>query len=469
LIEQAALQVYLVANNRSKEQAMHWKPLPVMLAAFAVTCHAADGDMDAGFGTNGSIVLAPPDSSPQALTVAIQDDGKIVVGGSRWAFGQDLTLNQAAVWRFLPDGTADPTFGDGGLSAIAIGQSVPFVFSVLPLPSGDILVAGNLGGFAVMRLHGDGALDAEFGNGGIATVDFSDLEFSGMAAIGVTADSQGRILLAGGGKPPNSTQSGPYFGAVARLLPSGIPDPDFGASGRVVIPVGNTTSGSRVLFRGVQRDGGDRIWLSGLTNATQVSGVNSFLAARLDEFGNLDGNFGNGGIVTSNLSQDSDDWGNNGVLDHGRWTIGGSCDPGGMAALCFLRLDEAGTPDAGFGTDGWAVAMLGSGSLRPGSLACQSDGKCLDLVAAPSPTTSLRQFVVARVDGNGILDSGFGTNGIARIDVPISGDGGHVIARGMAIQSGRPILVGSTDGVPDVNALYATRLDDELIFSGHFD
>src|SRR5678815_3285775 len=101
-----------------------------MLAAFALTCHAADGDMDAGFGTNGSIVLAPPDSSPQALTVAIQDDGKIVVGGTRWAFGQDPGLNQAAVWRFLPDGTADPTFGDGGLSAIAIGQSAPFVFSV---------------------------------------------------------------------------------------------------------------------------------------------------------------------------------------------------------------------------------------------------------------------------------------------------------------------------------------------------
>jgi len=448
---------------------MHWKLLPVILAAFALTCHAADGDIDAGFGTNGSIVLAPPDSSPQALAVAIQDDGKIVVGGTRWAFGQDLGLNQAAVWRFLPDGTADPTFGDGGLSAIAIGQSAPFVFSVLPLPSGDILVAGNLGGFAVMRLHDDGALDAEFGDGGIANVDFSDLEFAGTAAIAVTVDPQGRILLVGGGKPANSTQNGPFFGAVARLLSSGTPDPDFGVSGRVVIPVGNTTSSSRVLFRGVQHGEGDRIWLSGVTNAIEVSGVNSFLAARLDQFGKLDASFGNGGIVTANLSQDSDDWGNNGVLDHGRWTIGGSCDPGGMAALCFLRLDEAGVPDAGYGTNGWAVAMLGSGSLRPGSLACQSDGKCLDLVAAPSPTTSLRQFVVARVDGNGIPDSEFGTNGIARIDVPISGDGGHVMARGMAIQGGRPILVGSTDGVPSVNALYATRLDNELIFSGHFD
>jgi len=448
---------------------MHLKTVPILLAAFAVTCHAADGNVDAGFGANGSIVLAPPDSSPQALAVAIQDDGKIVVGGTRWAFGQDLTLNQAAVWRFLPDGTADPTFGDGGLSAIAIGQSVPSVFAVLPLPSGDILAAGNLGGFAVMRLHGDGTLDAEFGNGGVATVDFSDLEFAGTAAFGVTADSKGRILLAGGGKPADSTQNGPFFGAVARLLSSGVPDPDFGASGRVVIPVGNTTSSSRVLFRGVQRDDGDRIWLSGLTNAIEVSGVNSFLAARLDQFGKLDETFGVGGIVTSNLSQDSDDWGNNGVLDHGRWTIGGSCDPGGTAALCFLRLDEAGTPDAAYGTNGWAVAMLGSGSLRPGSLACQSDGKCLDLVAAPSPTTSLRQFVVARVDGNGILDSGFGTNGIARIDVPISGDGDHVMARGIAIQGGRPILVGSTDGVSYVNALYATRLDNELIFSGNFD
>lgn len=448
---------------------MRWNPLPLLLAACAVASNAADGDMDVHFGVGGSIVLAPPDSSPQAFAVAVQDDGKIVVGGTRWAFGEDLSLNQAAIWRFLPDGTADPAFGKDGLSAIAIGQAAPFVFSVLPLPNGDILAAGNLGGFAVMRLHGDGSLDAEFGNAGVVTVDYSDLQVVGTAAVGVTVDPQGRILLAGGGKAAGGAASAPFLGAVARLLSSGIPDPEFGSSGRVVIPVGDTTDGSRVLFRGVQRDDDGRIWLSGVTNAVEVSGVNSFLAARLDQFGNLDANFGNSGIVTANLSPDSDDWGNNGVLDHGRWTIGGSCDPGGTAALCFLRLDEAGLPDAGYGTNGWAVAMLGSGSLRPGSLACQSDGKCLVAVAAPSPTTSLRQFVVARVDGNGVLDGGFGTDGIARIDVPISGDGDHVMARGMAIQGGRPILVGSTDGVPYVNALYATRLDNELIFSGRFD
>jgi hypothetical protein len=156
-----------------------------MLAAFALTCHAADGDMDAGFGTNGSIVLAPR-LSPQALTVAIQDDGKIVVGGTRWAFGQDPA--EPGCRLALPsDGTADPTFGDGGLSAIAIGQSAPFVFSVLPLPSGDILVAGNLGGFAVMRLHDDGALDAEFGNGD-RVCRLQRSRVCGTAAIAVTVD-----------------------------------------------------------------------------------------------------------------------------------------------------------------------------------------------------------------------------------------------------------------------------------------
>lgn len=443
-------------------------PLPLLFAA-GIAC-AGDGDVDMAFGAAGQIVLAPPDSSPDALAVAVQADGRILVGGTRWAFGQDLNLNQAAIWRFLPDGSADNSFGAAGLSATAVAATIPFVFSVLPLPGGDILAAGNFAGFGVMRLHGDGVLDKEFGNNGMVLVDFSGVQAVGIAAFGVAVDAQGRILLAGNCRPEGGAASGPRFGAVARLLASGAPDTDFGTSGVVAIPFGTTTDFSNSLFRGVQVDAEGRTWLSGNTNAATDAGVMSFLAARLDDHGGLDANFGGGGVAAFNLASDSDDWGNNAVLDHGTWTIGGSCDPSsGNAALCSLRLTDVGVPDPNYGSQGWAVAALGNGSMRPASIACQSDGKCLTLVSSPSPVTSLRQFVVARMLTSGLPDPAFGVGGIARVDVATSGDGGHIAARGIAIQAGRPILVGTTDGVPDVYGLFATRLDNDLIFSSTFD
>jgi uncharacterized delta-60 repeat protein len=442
--------------------------LPLLLIA-SVAC-GADGSVDMAFGTGGNIVIAPPDSSPEALAVAVQSDGRIVVGGTIWAFGQDLYLNQAAIWRFLPDGSIDSSFGNGGLSTTDFSVTIPYVFSVLPLDNGDILAAGNYAGFGVIRLHANGVPDKAFGSNGLALVDFSAVQATGTAAFGVAVDAQGRILLAGNCHPTSGAASGPHVGAVARLLPSGAPDPNFGMSGVVAIPVGTTTEFSTALFRGVQVDAEGRIWLSGSTNATSAGGVNSFLAARLDDHGGLDANFGDGGVAAFNLASDSDDWGNNAVLDHSTLTIGGSCDPStSNALLCSLRLTDTGAADPTYGNQGWAIAALGSGSRRPASIACQSDGKCLTLVSSPSPVTSLRQFVVARMDTSGHPDPTFGVGGIVRVDVPAGGDGAHIEARGIAIQGGRPILVGTTDGVPYVYGFFATRLDNDLIFSSTFD
>jgi len=122
-----------------------------------------------------------------------------------------------------------------------------------------------------------------------------------------------------------------------------------------------------------------------------------------------------------------------------------------------------------FGTSGWATSPLTGSLMRPGALACQSDGRCLILGTAPSPITSLREFVVARFDASGNPDATFGSGGLARIGVPISGDGSHVAARAIAVQGGRPILVGTTDGVPYVNALLGARLENDVIFSAPFD
>jgi uncharacterized delta-60 repeat protein len=457
---------------RAEDIAMGRTPTWFLFASILLVSGAAcasDGDVDGSFGNAGNILLAPADASLSPYAVAVQDDGKILIGGSRWAFGQDPSLNQAAIWRFLQDGAPDPGFGDGGLSAIALPPAVPFVFSVLPLGNGDILAAGNLGGFAVLRLHGDGSVDSQFGSNGLVVVDFTDLQLTGGSAR-VSVDSKGRILLAGGGKVIDPSNANWSAGAVARLLPDGTPDAEFGNAGRFVYRVGTAADGRSAFFFSANTDDQNRVWLSGHVNLTAYSATQSFLAARLDEHGALDPAFGTGGVAASNLAADSDDWSQDAVLDHGRWTIGGTCDPyTATSYLCAWRINEDGTPDMTFGSSGWATSPLTGSLMRPGALACQSDGRCLVLGTAPSPTTSLREFVVARFDVSGNPDVAFGSAGLARISIPVSGSGSHVAARGIAMQSGRPILVGTTDGVPYVNALFATRLANDLIFSAHFD
>ena len=76
--------------------------------------HATDGDLDASFGSNGDIVLTPNDASLSAYAVAVQSDGGILVAGNRWAFTQPSQQNQAVVWRFLPNGNVDSSFGSNG-------------------------------------------------------------------------------------------------------------------------------------------------------------------------------------------------------------------------------------------------------------------------------------------------------------------------------------------------------------------
>src|SRR5436189_6365719 len=72
----------------------------------------AFGDLDPTFGTGGKVVTDFFSKRHEALSVDIQDDGKIVV--ARYATEAASSRYNFAVARYLPDGTLDPDFGPGG-------------------------------------------------------------------------------------------------------------------------------------------------------------------------------------------------------------------------------------------------------------------------------------------------------------------------------------------------------------------
>src|SRR3954454_14601128 len=125
---------------------------------WAVAAFATPGDLDPGFGGNGTVQAHISDGVDFANAVAIQADGKIVAAGT-----QDISSGFALA-RFNPDGSLDGTFdGDGkGTTATVPEGDLSEALDVAIQPSAQkIVVAGYAIGpddsddFALARYNPD--------------------------------------------------------------------------------------------------------------------------------------------------------------------------------------------------------------------------------------------------------------------------------------------------------------------------
>ena len=192
---------------------------------WAVVRFLSDGDLDTSFSGDGKLTtdLGGSDST---TGVVLQSDGKILVAGYSYSDGNDFALV-----RYNPDGSLDNTFGTAGKVVTATGGITDAGGGVVLLGSGTILVAGTVGNpedFCLARYNSDGSLDAGFGNAGRVITDMGgDDECHGMAV-----QPDGKILLSG-----TSRSGGNYGFALARYEPDGSLD-HFHGTGKVVTAIG---------------------------------------------------------------------------------------------------------------------------------------------------------------------------------------------------------------------------------------
>lgn len=201
---------------------------------FAIARLNTNGSLDTTFGTAG-IIQVGFGGKESARSVAVQADGKILVGGHSTADGGEMVLT-----RLLPEGKIDTSFGaDGrvfhGSASSSSGHGIEL------LSGGKILVAATEiyakgQRFSILRLNGDGTLDTSFGVDGRSSVEF-EMSFNGTPmgiAIARTLAVQrdGKILVGGYRSDPNAhfTSSA----ALARLDASGAIDTTFGDQGKAV-------------------------------------------------------------------------------------------------------------------------------------------------------------------------------------------------------------------------------------------
>ena len=168
----------------------------------------ADGTNDGTFNIGGTIGV-----SSTVLAIAIQPDGKIVIGGD-FNFSRGTAVIRLA--RLNADGTNDATFNIGG----TIGVS-SLLRAIAIQPDGQILIAGQFltarGTIvnSIARLNISGTVDTTFNTGGTVGADFN--------IESLFLQSDGRIVIGGA----FSNVRGVSRPGVARLLPNGSLDPSF--------------------------------------------------------------------------------------------------------------------------------------------------------------------------------------------------------------------------------------------------
>jgi uncharacterized delta-60 repeat protein len=157
-----------------------------------------DGSLDPTFGTNG-IVTSPFSAALvfQTKAMAIQPDGRIVLCGST---GSGSSKN-TAVGRLTPNGTKDNTFSGDGVAWISTGPFIETANTLAVQNDGKIVVAAtytnandiNESDPVLLRFKDNGTLDSTFSeNGYIVTALPGDNEPNAMV---ITPD--GNYVVAG--------------------------------------------------------------------------------------------------------------------------------------------------------------------------------------------------------------------------------------------------------------------------------
>ena len=287
----------------------------------------ADGSLDLTFATNGVYRLNYQNDYDYASSVAVQSDGKILVGGaisSGGAFhGALIRLNQS--------GSLDTTFGSGGIKLYHLSSAQDKINDILITTSGIYLgyqkgVNGTIvQRAAICKVLNNGNFDTSFGTNGV--LDFNYTSGASDEALKLVQDSSNRLVAQYYSSSTTSKVK------VWRFSTEGNIDTSFGANG---------------LYEYVQTDAFCNIRAMG--NSLMLLGGNSgpgITLRKLKENGQLDTTFGASGVVVFNQNNSrAKDFV---VHNDGRLTVAGS-SAGNKATL--YRFLSNGTTDASFGTNG---------------------------------------------------------------------------------------------------------------------
>lgn len=412
----------------------------------AMPAAAAPGDLDRTFSGDGWVRTYEVFGFSKrffpkgAEDVAIQPDGKILAvselqdGNSHWWYG---------VYRWLPNGNLDPSFGSGGWVANDLGI-FPMPHAVALQPDGKILVGGQLECpglelcFGIVRYHSNGSIDGSFGASGVARATFPGAR-CGCEIHDLAVQRNGRIVAVGWRFRGGDAQDDMLL-AVARFLPDGRLDSSFSRDGRLSFDFGyGDDLGSAVA---VQPDG--RIVIGGVASYRYRTEAD-FAVVRLRPNGTLDRSFSRDGVQSVNFArQRYDDLYGLDLQADGRIVAAGLSAVGFRRddpRIAVLRLNRNGTLDR----------RLGKRLLKPGPnggyaravVVDRDRGIVVGGLAYDDSKLDTAAWALVRYRSSGALDRSFGRGGILLSDF---GTGADWVGALAVQRDGKLVAVGEVYG-----------------------
>lgn len=320
-----------------------------------------DGRPDAGFGNAGRVLLA--NEGTPTIGMAVQDDGRILVGSNIGTGFQ--------VFRLEATGLIDTTFSAGHVTLFIPGAGGLEYNAMALAPDGKVVVAGsfitagNSRGLVVARIQTNGALDQNFGTGGLVIrqppAGISNWSEK-VSSVVVRPDGSvvvGGTISLGTFQTPRPVSS--WF-LLTQLTPAGAFDLGFGDRGTVHTDFSRGSTLRDSMLRGITLQGDGKIVAAGQAWQGNGSGNGEQAVARYLADGRLDPGFGSAGIVVSPAPPSSRAttlfYGSTTALtvavdDKGRIVTGGEAWGAGTLDMALTRYTPTGVLDQSFGRSGW--------------------------------------------------------------------------------------------------------------------
>jgi uncharacterized delta-60 repeat protein len=300
-----------------------------------------NGVADDTFGTNGHVITDYQSQNIEAEAVAIQTNGKILIGGTLAG-----TVRTPLIIRYNSNGTLDGTFGTGGFAQGVLGSALALVLQ----SDGKIIIAGHYFNavqgrgldFFVERFNINGTPDISFDGDGRAVTSVSAGDGAD-AAHSLALQADGKVVAAG---EANSRS------ALVRYMPDGSLDTTFDGDGIVVSQPGGGFVGEALFSVGVRSDG--KIVASGTGSSP---GISNAILRCYNAAGNADPAFGNNGFASNSSIYTGRAL--KVQLDN-QVVIGGSSGPSPNYHFAMARYRINGSVDLSFGPNGIVSTPMGS-------------------------------------------------------------------------------------------------------------
>jgi uncharacterized delta-60 repeat protein len=399
------------------------------------------GSLDSTFGHNGIVLtnlgLDANGNQIQAIpgAVALQSSGDIVVAVGIGGVDSGLV-------RYLPNGTRDTTFGNGGFAALPDVGIASIRPGLAVQSDGKLVWAGEAtaangtnAAFAVVRFTANGTLDQGFGTGGLATTTFANSNVQGAQTVLVQPD--GKILAGGavlfGGRPPKD------IGGLVRFNSDGSIDKGFGSGGQELVPNSNPVLSSVIGVTALGLDANGDIFT--LPSHLEFSPA-----------GQPDATLGPAAITTASHS------GTVTFLPSGGFVVATVVFTGrtGDPDVQVTRFN----PDGNIASTGTGIDYAGqNGALVardvPAAVAIQANGQAVigGTHTESGQFSSTSVFGLARVNADGTLDPAFGTGGVLTTRI----QGNDFVSLLVIQPDGKILTVGTSQNAAGVTELALAR------------